>query len=250
MTDAQATAVIDLDGVVWLAGEPLPKVGEAISLLRDAHFDVIFATNNSSPTTEQFVERLARAGIEAHATEIVTAAHAAAAAVAVGSSVIVIGDEGLQQAAKERNLIAADAPEAVLVGWHRAFTFDLIATAATAIRKGASFIATNDDPTHPTPNGLLPGTGSLVAAIATAAEQPALIAGKPGASMTHLVRSRLETVAIVIGDRPSTDGEFAKRLEAPFGLVASAATPATGTQSAFQGNSLYEVVTSFLDSLD
>jgi ribonucleotide monophosphatase NagD (HAD superfamily) len=41
-----------------------------------------------------------------------------------------------------------------------------------------------------------------------------------------LVRSSVGDVAVVVGDRPSTDGELAVRLGAKFGLVLTGVTPA------------------------
>ena len=241
------TVVIDLDGVVWLAGEPLPGGAEAVALLRARGFDILFATNNSSPTIAALLDRLANADIEATQEELLTAAQAAASAVPFGSTAMVFGEEGLHEAASLYGLTASTTPESVIVGWLRSFNFELIAEAATAIRHGALFVATNDDPTHPTPDGLLPGTGALVAAIATAAETQALVAGKPGGPMVDLIVERAPSVALVVGDRPSTDGALAQRLLAPFGLVASEATPAGVGSSTLSGNSLLEVVQTFLD---
>jgi len=243
-----ATVVIDLDGVVWLAGQPLAGGAEAVRLLRGEGYRVLFATNNSSPTTAMLLERLSGADIQAAPEELLTAAHAAAFAVPRGSTALVLGEEGLDEAAANHGLIGSETPQSVLVGWRRNFDFDLVAKAATAIRQGARFIATNDDPTHPTPSGLLPGTGALVAAIATAAETQALIAGKPGTPMVELICERAPEVALVVGDRPSTDGALAERLGVPFGLVMSEATPRSSTVWAYEGNSLLNVVEAFLAS--
>jgi ribonucleotide monophosphatase NagD (HAD superfamily) len=134
----------------------------------------------------------------------------------------------------------------VIVGWSRSFTFDVIARVADVVRHGARFIATNDDPTHPTPEGLLPGTGALVSAIATAAETLPTIAGKPGKAMAALVQERSEKICMVIGDRPSTDGAFAQILGVDFGLVRSEATPAIADIGPLEGPSLLAVVEDFL----
>jgi HAD superfamily hydrolase (TIGR01450 family) len=247
VTAARPTAVVDLDGVVWLAGEPLPGVGRAIELLRRAGHEVLFATNNSSPTLAELLTRLERAGVEAEAEQLITAAQAAVAAVEQGSSALLIGEAGLEEAAAARGLTNAGTPSSVLVGWRRTFDFNTVATASSAVRAGARLIATNDDPTHPTPDGLLPGTGALVAAIATASEQRPLIAGKPGAHMVGLVHERAERISIVIGDRPSTDGAFAAALDAPFGLVRSQATPGQAVSADLQADSLLGVVERFVD---
>ena len=246
MSASERLVVVDLDGVVWLAGEPLPGVGEAVSRLRSSGFDVLFATNNSAPSIAELLARLERAGIDTEPGAVITAAQAAVSSVRRGSSALVVGDAGLREAVEARGLKEGPRPSVVLVGWQRSFDFETIARAATAVRSGARLIATNDDPTHPTPDGLLPGTGALVAAIATAAEQQPEIAGKPGAAMVSLVTTRGQEVALVIGDRPSTDGAFASRLDAPFGLVRSEATPAELARPAFQGEGLLEVVEVFL----
>jgi ribonucleotide monophosphatase NagD (HAD superfamily) len=52
-----------------------------------------------------------------------------------------------------------------------------------------------------------------------------VVAGKPNAAAAELVRERLGTVAVMIGDRPDTDGEFAERLGARFALVLTGVTP-------------------------
>jgi HAD superfamily hydrolase (TIGR01450 family) len=246
-----SAVVIDLDGVVWLAGDPLPGAGEAVALLDEVGIEVLFATNNSAPVVDVLLERLRRAGIVAHPAQVVTAAQAAAWAAAPGTSALLLGEEGLEEAARARGLsvlgaAVATAPDAVIVGWCRQFDFQMIAAAASAVRSGARFIATNDDPTHPTPDGLLPGTGALVAAIATAAEAHPLIAGKPGDPMVDLIRQRAPDVSLVIGDRPSTDGALARRLGAPFGLVVSEATPRDAEEAEFEAPSLLDVVQAFL----
>jgi 4-nitrophenyl phosphatase len=243
---ADPTVVVDLDGVVWLSGEVLPGASTAIDLLRRNGFDVLFATNNSSPTIAELIARLDRAGIAAGPNDVVTSAQAAAHLVEPESTVLAIGEAGLAEALAERHVSTLDSVETVVVGWNREFTFDLIALAATAIRDGARFVATNDDPTHPTPTGLLPGTGALVAAIATASETSPIIAGKPGEAMASLVRERVGEVSLMIGDRLTTDGRFADALGVPFGLVRSEATPGDVPSVENQGTSLLAVVERYL----
>jgi len=220
------TWVIDLDGVVWLAEQPIPGSADAVARLRDRGHGVLFATNNSSPTIAELQHRLAQAGIEAGPDEIVTSAQAAASMLEPGSSAVVCADGGVLEALAVRGVsVRAEGPaDAVVVGWTRRFDFDLLATAATAVRQGARFIGTNEDPTHPTPTRLLPGSGAILAAVATAAQATPEVAGKPHDPFVAILRSRAPDALIVVGDRPSTDGALARRLGLPFALVRTGVT--------------------------
>lgn len=216
-------------------------------MLRATGRHVLFVTNNSSPTLAQMTTRLGRIGIEAAEDDVITAAVAAASILPPGSSAHVIGDHGVHEAVERAGVISTtDSPDAVVVGWERSFTFDGIARAATNIRNGARFIATNDDPTHPTAEGLLPGTGALVAAIATASETSPLIAGKPGQPTIDLIARRSGHIEICIGDRPSTDGALAVALGVPFGLVRSEATPSTDVRIEREAPTLLSLVEGLL----
>jgi 4-nitrophenyl phosphatase len=225
-TGPGTTWVIDLDGVVWLAEQPIPGSADAVARLRQAGHGVVFATNNASPTVAELRRRLDQAGIEATPEEIVTSAQAAASMLAPGSTAVVCGDDGVLEALVARGVsVLAEGPaDAVVVGWTRRFDFELLATAATAVRLGARFIGTNEDPTHPTPQRLLPGSGAILAAVATAAQATPDVAGKPHDPMVALLRTRAPGAAIVVGDRPSTDGVLAQRLGLPFALVRTGVT--------------------------
>jgi HAD superfamily hydrolase (TIGR01450 family) len=218
--------VLDLDGVVWLADEPIPGSSRAVSLLRDAGIRVLFATNNAAPTVGRILERLAKAGISAVADDVVTSAQAAASMVDAGSTAVVCGEEGLIEALGERGVhVVPEGPsDAVFVGWTKKFDFAMLATAATAVREGGRLIGTNEDATFPTPDRLLPGCGALLAAVSTAAQAKPEVAGKPHAPMATLLKRRASDIAMVVGDRPSTDGALARSIGVPFGHVRSGVT--------------------------
>ena len=116
--------------------------------------------------------------------------------------------------------------DAVVVGLDPQFDYARLTQAMGALVHGARLIGTNSDPTWPTPEGELPGGGALLAAVATAGSAKPVIAGKPNEPAAALVRERLGSVALVVGDRPSTDGAFARRIGAQFGLVLSGITQA------------------------
>jgi len=220
--------IVDLDGVVWLAGQPITGVGTAVGKLHDHGVRVVFATNNSAPTIAELLERMHRAGIDAAPSDLITSAQAAASLVTPGESVLALADGGAREALLERGarLVDTGPVDAVVVGWTHDFTFERLSTAATAVRAGARLIGTNDDPTHPTPSGLLPGAGAFLAAVVTASEHSAEVAGKPYRPMIDLIAAHHPDVTLVVGDRPSTDGLLARALGAPFALVLSGVTAA------------------------
>jgi 4-nitrophenyl phosphatase len=217
----------DLDGVVWRGATPIAGSADAIAALRAAGLRTAFLTNNSSSTVATYTERLGRAGVTVTADEICSSAQAAAALLArsapAGASVLACAGPGVVEALEARGFVVVDTGpvDAVVVGWHREFDFDRLATASNAVRAGARFVATNLDPTFPVPDGLLPGAGALVAAVATAAGRAPEVAGKPEAPMVDLVRERYGDVGVMVGDRPSTDGALADALGWPFALVLS-----------------------------
>jgi len=225
------TWVIDLDGVVWLAQEPVPGSAEAVARLRSAGIGVLFATNNALPTLAELVAQLAQVGIAAEPDDLVTSAQAAASLLDSGSTAVVCAGGGVIEALAHRGVtVLAHAPaDAVVVGLTRGFDFEMLATAVTAVRGGARLVGTNDDATYPTPGRLLPGAGALLAAVATAAQTTPEVAGKPHEPIATLLRQRAPDASLVVGDRPSTDGLLARRLGVPFALVRSGVTATSDT---------------------
>jgi HAD superfamily hydrolase (TIGR01450 family) len=241
--------VLDLDGVVWLAGQPIPGSADAVAKLKADGHEIVFLTNNSGPTRAEFTERLVNAGVGAEAEELVTSAQSAASLVSPGSTALILGGAGLHEALEERGVVqveATDHPDAVVVGRTLNLDYDELAAANTAIRAGARFIATNTDATFPTPGGLVPGAGALIAFLATASGRQPEVAGKPNTATASLVRERFGQPDVMVGDQPATDGRFAEMVGASFALVLSGVTgradlPVTPTPK-FVGDDLAEVV--------
>ncbi len=234
--DVRPVAVLcDLDGVVWLAHQPIDGSPDAIAALRGAGVRVLFVTNNSAATIADQEAALAAIGIPADG-DVVTSAMAGADLIEPGQRVLVAGGPGVMEAVEARGAIPVrnDAEpdgtiDAVVVGFHRDFDYERLRRAATAVRRGAALIATNDDATYPTPDGPIPGGGSLLAAVVTASGAEPVIAGKPHPPMAKTVLARLghpdPATVLMVGDRWSTDGLFARALGCPFAMVRSGVTP-------------------------
>ena len=216
---------LDLDGVVWLAEDPIPGAREAVARLRATGEPVVFVTNNSSQPVGVVEAKLARHGIPA-VGDVITSAMAAAALIEAGERVLVCAGPGVDEAVRSRGAtpVAEGDADAVMVGFHRDFDYERLRIAATAVRRGARLLATNDDATYPTPAGPIPGGGAILAAVVTATGVSPIVAGKPNAPMADLVRARLGDEGVMVGDRPDTDGRFARVLGYRFALVHSGVT--------------------------
>lgn len=220
----------DLDGVVWLAHQPIPGSVDAIARLRAAGHRVLFVTNNSAPRVEDQEAALAGIGIPAQG-DVLTSAMAAALLLQPGERALIVGGPGIGQALERRGVLCVSdadvddgAPvDAVVVGLQRSFDYHTLTRAARAVHRGARLIGTNDDATYPTPDGPIPGGGALLAAVRTAAGVEPTIAGKPFEPMAELVRRTIGVEdsrrAVMVGDRPSTDGGFARRLGCRYAIV-------------------------------
>jgi HAD superfamily hydrolase (TIGR01450 family) len=219
--DATHACVVDLDGVVWLAGDPLPGAAEGVAELRRRGIPVLFATNNAAPTIRELQERLGAMGIRASPDEIATSSQAVASMLVAGERAYVVGASGLREALDAAGVEQAGRDvDAVVIGLTMDFDYAVLETAATLARDGARLLAANTDPTLPGAHGLRPGAGAIVAAISTAAGKTPEVAGKPHAPMCRLVLARSQ-VGAVVGDRASTDGAFADALGVPFAHVRS-----------------------------
>ncbi len=213
---APGTVVFDLDGVVYVGDEGIEGAGQAMQILSDAGWRIIFATNNASKTQEAVANKItSQTGFVADPRDVVTSAMAAAWYMKGRyATTYVVGVEGLRWEMRNAGIevVETAAAESVVVGVNFELRYEHIAVAADAVRNGAAFIATNTDATFPTSDGqLLPGAGAIVAAIATAAEADPIICGKPHAVMGNLVAELAGDGEIwMVGDRVETDIALAK----------------------------------------
>ena len=203
-----------------LGGSPISGAADALQLAANRGMRLAYVTNNASRTPSAIAAQLSGMGVRATATDIVTSAQAAAHLLAdrfpAGSPVLVVGGMGLRLAVRARGLrpvtTAADGPLAVVQGYAHDVSYGLLAEAALALRAGAFYVATNADPTLPTPRGQQPGNGSLVQLLVTATGCQPVVAGKPEPPLhAESVQRVGARHPLVVGDRLDTDIEGAVR---------------------------------------
>lgn len=200
----------DLDGVIYRGASALPGVPEALERLLGSDCRVFFITNNSTRTPEDTARKISElTGVGVDADRVLTSSQAAMTMIGTEDGpVFVVGEEGLRASVRAEGIDLTDHParaNTVVVGLTRSFGYEMLAGAMEAILAGARFIATNDDTSFPTENGMAPGCGAIVAAIAASTETEPEMAGKPNQPMRDLIRSRFDGPAWIIGDRVDTD---------------------------------------------
>lgn len=207
--------LVDLDGTLIRGTEPIRGVAES---LEECGLPVVYVTNNASRAPAATAAHLREMGFSARADEVMTSAQAAVVMLAdhvcAGSRVLVVGHDSFRELARQAGfevvLSADEGPDAVLQGLSRELTWADLAEGCLAIRTGIPWIASNTDATLPTERGLLPGNGSLVAAMRTATDREPVVAGKPAAGVLLAAAALAHSARpLVIGDRLDTDIEGA-----------------------------------------
>jgi 4-nitrophenyl phosphatase len=243
--------IVDMDGVLYRGGQAIPGTAGFLTFLRQRGIGFVLATNNSTRTPQQYVDKLATMGVTALVDEILTSAQAAASYLSslapAGERVFVVGQEGLQTALREAGFsLVEDDVEYVVVGMDFRICYDRLAQACLLIRAGAKFIGTNPDRTFPSERGIVPGAGSLLAFLETATGISPTVIGKPGTAMMEQALIRMGAQAAttaVLGDRLDTDILGGKRAGLFTVLVLSGITdPASLERSEIQPDLVFRDV--------
>jgi NagD protein len=204
--------LMDMDGVLVHQSKPIPGAAEFLARLQEKSLPFLVLTNNSIFTRRDLSARLAVSGLKVPEQAIWTSALATADFLQrqrPNGTAFAVGEAGLQTAlhAVGYTLTEHD-PDYVVLGETRAYSFERITQAIRLIVAGARFIATNPDPTGPTPDGPLPATGSVAALISRATGVEPYFVGKPNPLMMrsalNAIDAHSETTAMV-GDRMDTD---------------------------------------------
>ncbi len=230
--DGVDVVLADLDGVVYAGAGALPHAVESLNRTRTGR-RLGYITNNASRTDASVARHLSELGLPTAPSEVVTSPQAAmrllAERIAPGSTVLVVGGEGLVNELEKSGFVvtrsAEDAPSAVVQGFAPEVGWTQLAEAAYALavpedEGGIPWIATNTDWTIPQARGIAPGNGTLVSAVHTAVGRLATVAGKPEVPIFHEAVARFSAQhPLFLGDRLDTDILGANRAGIPSALV-------------------------------
>jgi 4-nitrophenyl phosphatase len=210
--------ILDMDGVLWRDSAPIGHLPAIFARIYERGLKVVLATNNATRTIDEHLEKIAGFGVRLEPWQIISSATAAANTLSCdfpeGGAVFIVGENGIQRALEERGFTPIIDPEddtrpvAVVGGIDRYVSYRKLRRATLHIRAGAPFYGTNPDKTFPTPEGLVPGAGAILASIEAATDVNPIIIGKPQPAMMYMALEKLGThpeETLVVGDRLETD---------------------------------------------
>ncbi|MEY4900434.1 MAG: hypothetical protein RI895_856 [Actinomycetota bacterium] len=238
LAKAYDTALLDLDGVVYIGQDAVPGV---ISALNQAHDEfgmtLTCVTNNASRSSQRVADHLMQLGLKVSAADVVTSAQAGASELAKlipqGSRVFVLGSQDLAREVELVGLLASHDDsltyDALIQGYWPDMPWRILDFAAELLRSGVPWVATNMDMTIPTPTGTAPGNGTVVQALGQSVNRkPTVVAGKP---QTPLMQQSIDRTGakrpLVVGDRLDTDIHGANNVGVDSLLVLSGVTTLT-----------------------
>lgn len=241
LVETHDLVMFDLDGVVYISGHAVPGAPTQIEGVRDAGSRLAFVTNNAARTPDRVAAHLTELGVRADRDDVVTSAQAAAHLLSdrygAGALVLVLGAEGLWEAVREAGLtpVAAGTGEsaeeqgdravALVTGYGPEVVWKDLMRAATRVRNGLPWVASNSDMTIPTDYGIAPGHGVQVAMLRNFTGVDPDVAGKPSRPLLQETITRVGgDRPLMVGDRLDTDIEGARVLGVPSLLVLTGVT--------------------------
>ncbi|KAF1389342.1 hypothetical protein EPR50_G00052720 [Perca flavescens] len=235
LLDAKDFILLDCDGVIWHGEKAITGAAKVVNSLIRHGKNVVFVTNNCTRPRENYVHKFCRLGFtDVILEQIFSSSYCSALylrdVVKIRGQVFVMGCDGLRRELDEAGIPCveeADDPDAtiydcalapdvkaVLVGHDDKMTFLKLAKASCYLRDpDCLFLATDNDPWHPLSSGrILPGSGSLIAALEVSSGRKATVIGKPSRFMFECISSQFSGVdpaqCLMIGDRLETDMLF------------------------------------------
>ncbi|XP_065333341.1 glycerol-3-phosphate phosphatase [Cloeon dipterum] len=232
------TVLTDCDGVLWMGdNEVIDSANITLNKLQELGKKVFYVTNNSTKSRDDYVKKCARLGFKADKESIIGTSYIAASYlknIGFNKKVYVIGTEGITKELdavgishigigrdvmsdtvvdhlKSGNFTLDPDVGAVIVGFDQHFSYPKMMKAASYLyNKDTLFIATNTDEQFPSSDFgvVIPGTGSIVAAVQTCSAREPIVMGKPNPTIKDVIAKthNLDPArTLMIGDRCNTD---------------------------------------------
>jgi len=208
--------IIDMDGVLWRDTEPLGDLPAIFNQIKKSGLKMVLATNNATRSVGEYYAKLAHFGVELEDWQIITAAQAVGIYLRErypeGCRVFMIGQPSLRETLETYGLMVVDEDkdnvEVVVASLDYGLTYNKLKHASLLVQSGCKFIGTNPDVTLPTPEGFIPGSGTVIGAVEIASGKKAKMIGKPEPLLYQMALQRLDLKpgeTLGVGDRLETD---------------------------------------------
>ncbi|AZT89372.1 HAD-IIA family hydrolase [Caldicellulosiruptor changbaiensis] len=215
--------LLDMDGTIYLGDRLFEGSKEFIQLLKENNKEFLFLTNNSSKSSDDYLKKLSKMGIEIAKENLLTSGQATAIYLKSinqrsAISAYVVGTRSLKDELKSFGInvvgsIEKEDVDYLIVGFDTELTYKKLLDACKLIRKGVPFLATNPDLVCPLDGGeYIPDCGSICIMLENATKKKPLFIGKPSSIIVDVI-SRFKNVEkskiAMIGDRLYTDIKMA-----------------------------------------
>ena len=204
--------LIDINGVLYVGGKPIPGAIETIDLLRKKDYLFRFVTNATRSSRRTLQKKLLSMGFDIREDEIFSAPRATVEYLKKSglNKVFPLSTGDVEAEFTDAGIILTDSsPDYVIVGdAGDNFSFGNMNKAFNLILNGAKLIAMEKDRHWITPEGRLMSAGPFVAALEYATGKKATILGKPSKDFFRLALKDMDAKAadtIMIGDDIFTD---------------------------------------------
>lgn len=208
--------LLDLDGTVYIDGAPIGDMINTLKKVRESGRKIIYLTNNSSVTAEDYRRKLTGSGIFGAGDGVYTSGDATISFLNEnyrGKKVFLLGTKALKSEFEASGISLSDDADIVVLAYDKEIDYKKICTAAKLLSRGALYIATHPDVNCPAKDAMLPDAGSFIALFsASTGRAPDIVIGKPHAVMADEIvrRTGLKRNEIaMVGDRLYTDMKFA-----------------------------------------
>lgn len=207
--------LLDMDGTIYLDNQLFDGTVDFLNAVKQQGGRYLFVTNNSSRSTQAYVEKLCNMGIPAQKQDFLTSVDALVWYLHrhhPQAKIYAFGTKTFCQQLKQAGFWVTDQLHAqvdlLVCGFDTELTFQKLQDACILLGRGVEFLATNPDWVCPTAWGSVPDCGSVCEMLFRATGRRPTFIGKPQPTMALLSMQTLgvspeETV--LIGDRVYTD---------------------------------------------
>ena len=204
--------VLDMDGTFYISNEIINGSLEFLKKVEGTGKEYLFFTNNSSRTSDDYIEKLAGMNCRITEKEIMTSGDVTIEYLRQnysGKRVYLMGTRTLQKSFRDAGIfLTDDEPDVVVAAFDTELTYEKLTKTCDFVRNGAVFLATHLDINCPVSGGFIPDCGSMCAAITLSTGVKPKYLGKPYRETLDMILARTgykkEQVAFV-GDRIYTD---------------------------------------------